>query len=136
MSNEDFGQFTVGTQHKPVAGIVNVEIPKALADLLAEHVPAVLKSSDLDLTLSARDEKTAKILAGYVKATSAAFPTAGIKPTQRSASPSSSIPRWTPLTVPAAVRNPPPLRLRPSNPPQSLYRPAMATGRYRPISGG
>jgi hypothetical protein len=68
MSNEDFGQFTVGTQHKPVAGIVNVEIPKALADLLAEHVPAVLKSSDLDLTLSARDEKTAKILAGYVKA--------------------------------------------------------------------
>ena len=68
MSNEEFGEFTVGTQHKPIAGVVNVEIPKPLADLLVEHVPAVLKSNDLDLTLSARDEKTAKILAGYVKA--------------------------------------------------------------------
>jgi hypothetical protein len=68
MSDQEFGEFTVGTQHKPIAGVVTVEIPKALADLLAEHVPAVLKSNDLDLTLSARDEKTAKLLAGYVKA--------------------------------------------------------------------
>ena len=68
MSDVEFGEFTVGTQHKPVAGVVTVEIPKALADLLAEHVPTVLKSNDLDLTLSARDEKTAKLLAGYVKA--------------------------------------------------------------------
>jgi hypothetical protein len=68
MSDVDFGEFTVGTQHKPVAGVVTVEIPKPLADLLAEHVPTVLKSNDLDLTLNAKDEKTAKLLAGYVKA--------------------------------------------------------------------
>ena len=68
MSDVEFGEFTVGTQHKPVAGVVTVEIPKALADLLDEHVPSVLNSTDLDLTLSARDEKTAKLLAGYVKA--------------------------------------------------------------------
>jgi hypothetical protein len=68
MSDVDFGEFSVGTEHKPVAGTVTVEIPKALSDLLAEHVPAVLKSEDLDLTLTARDEKTAKHLALYVKA--------------------------------------------------------------------
>lgn len=68
MSDVDFGEFTVATEHKPVAGVVTVEIPKALADLLKVEVPKVLASNDLDLALTARDEKTAKLLAGYVKA--------------------------------------------------------------------
>ena len=68
MSDLDFGEFTVGTVHKPVAGVVTVEIPVKLADALSLEVPKVMKSADLDLHLTARDEKTAKILAGYVKA--------------------------------------------------------------------
>lgn len=68
MSDVDFGEFSVGTEHKPVAGVVTVEIPKPLADALAVEVPKVMASADLDLTLTAKDEKTAKILAGYVKA--------------------------------------------------------------------
>jgi|ERR1700722_2803828 len=68
MSDVDFGEFSVGTEHKPVAGVVTVEIPAQLSKLLEQEVPKVMASKDLDLTLTARDEKTAKILAGYVKA--------------------------------------------------------------------
>jgi hypothetical protein len=66
--SEEFGEFTVSTQRKPVAGLVAGKVPEKLAELLAEHVPTVLASADLDLTLSAKDEKTAKHLALYVRA--------------------------------------------------------------------
>jgi hypothetical protein len=68
MSNVDFGDFEITTTHKPVAGVTNVEIPEKLSEALAREVPAVLKSNDLNLHLTARDEKTAKMIAGWVKA--------------------------------------------------------------------
>jgi hypothetical protein len=68
MSDVDLGEFSITTVHKPVAGVTVVEIPKALSDALAKEVPAVLASADLDLHLTARDEKTAKKIAGWVKA--------------------------------------------------------------------
>lgn len=68
MSDTDFGDFTITTTHKPVAGVTVVEIPEALSKALAVEVPKVLESADLDLHLTARDEKTAKMIAGWVKA--------------------------------------------------------------------
>src|ERR1700722_11991112 len=68
MSDVDFGEFPGGPEHKPVAGTVTVEIPAALSKALEQEVPKVMASEDLDLTLTARDEKTAKHLGLYVKA--------------------------------------------------------------------
>jgi hypothetical protein len=68
MSDVDFGEFEISTTHKPVAGVTNVEIPEKLAAALAVEVPKVLGSKDLNLHLTARDEKTAKMIAGWVKA--------------------------------------------------------------------
>lgn len=68
MADTDFGDFTVVPTHKPVAGVASVDIPEALAAMLAEHVPGVLKSDDMELTLTAKDEATAKRLALYARA--------------------------------------------------------------------
>ncbi len=65
---EEFGEFTLAVTRKPVAGVTAGQIPGALAKLLTEHVPAVLKSSDHELTLTAKDEATAKKLALYARA--------------------------------------------------------------------
>lgn len=65
---EDFGDFTVVVTRKPVAGVTEVEIPAKLAELLATHVPAVLKDGDHELTLTAKDETAAKKLALYARA--------------------------------------------------------------------
>lgn len=66
--SDDFGEFTITTTPKPVAGVSEVEIPPALAKLLAEHAPKALGNKDYELTLTARDEKTAKRLALYARA--------------------------------------------------------------------
>jgi hypothetical protein len=68
MADTDFGDFKLETTHKPVAGVASVDIPEALAAMLAEHVPAVLKTDDMELTLTAKDEATAKRLALYARA--------------------------------------------------------------------
>ena len=68
MSENEFGEFTVEVTAKPVGGVTEVEIPRALAELLAVHVPAVLASGDSELTLTARDPATARKLALYARA--------------------------------------------------------------------
>lgn len=66
---EEFGEFTVEVTRKPVAGVSEVQIPEALVKLLSTHVPTVLKeSADKELTLTAKDEATAKKLALYARA--------------------------------------------------------------------
>jgi hypothetical protein len=65
---EEFGEFTLEVTRKPVAGVTEVQIPKALSDLLAKHVPTVLKDGDHELTLTAKDEAAAKKLALYARA--------------------------------------------------------------------
>jgi hypothetical protein len=66
--SEEFGEFTIVAVRKPVAGVTSVEIPEGLAKLLAEHVPTALKDADFELTLTAKDEATAKKLALYARA--------------------------------------------------------------------
>lgn len=65
---EEFGEFTLEVTRKPVAGVTEVQIPKALSDLLSKHVPTVLKDGDHELTLTAKDEAAAKKLALYARA--------------------------------------------------------------------
>lgn len=66
--SDEFGEFTIATSRKPIPGITSVEIPPALAKLLAEHTPKALKEPDFELTLTAKDEATAKKLALYARA--------------------------------------------------------------------
>lgn len=68
MANDDFGEFSVVATQKPVAGVTDVAIPEKLAKLLAEHAPRALKEPDFELTLTAKDEATAKRLALYARA--------------------------------------------------------------------
>ena len=70
---DDFGDFTVTVTRKPVGGVTEGQIPERLAAYLAEHAPKALPkdgqtSSDHELTLTAKDEATAKRLAGYARA--------------------------------------------------------------------
>ena len=69
-TDDGFGEFTIVTAHKPVGGVTMVEIPAALAAMLAENTPKVLDSkTDVDeLVLTAKDEATAKKLALYARA--------------------------------------------------------------------
>jgi len=60
--------FQLELSAKPVGGVVTVAIPEKLAALLAEKTPEALSKPDYELTLSAADEKSAKVLAGYAKA--------------------------------------------------------------------
>jgi hypothetical protein len=67
--DDGFGDFSVVTSNKPIAGVTDVEIPKRLVEFLAKEVPAVLaNSADKELTLTAKDKATAQILAGYARA--------------------------------------------------------------------
>jgi uncharacterized protein YbjT (DUF2867 family) len=68
MSEQDFGEFTIETTRKPVAGVTAGVIPAGLAALLAEHAPKALTDPDFELTLTAKDEATAKKLAAYSRA--------------------------------------------------------------------
>lgn len=70
MAEQDFGEFTVETVRKPVPGVVVGEIPPALAKLLEAKYAEVLgeKAADFELVLNAKDEATAKKLAGYARA--------------------------------------------------------------------
>jgi hypothetical protein len=68
MAEQEFGEFTMEVTRKPVAGVTQAEIPAALAKLLEQHVPTVLKSADHELALTAKDEATAKKLALYARA--------------------------------------------------------------------
>jgi hypothetical protein len=68
MAAVEFDEFTITVTAKPVAGVVETEIPEGLAKLLAEHAPKALGNTDYELTLTAKDEKQAKILAGYARA--------------------------------------------------------------------
>jgi hypothetical protein len=65
---DPFGEFTIVPTRKPVAGVVQAEIPPALAKLLEEHAKKALTDPDFELTLTARDEATAKKLALYARA--------------------------------------------------------------------
>lgn len=65
---EDFGEFSVEATRKPVGGVTETAIPEGLAKLLAEHAPKALNDPDFELTLTAKDEATAKKLALYARA--------------------------------------------------------------------
>jgi hypothetical protein len=69
-ADDGFGEFSIVTAHKPVGGVTMVEIPAALAAMLAENTPKVLDpKTDVDeLVLTAKDEATAKKLALYARA--------------------------------------------------------------------
>lgn len=64
----DFGDFEVTVERKPVAGITQGDIPEKLAQHLAANYKKALEGEDHELRLKARDEKTAKQLAGYARA--------------------------------------------------------------------
>jgi hypothetical protein len=64
----DFGEFTVTPTRKPIAGVTQGEIPPPLHRMLTEHAPKALADKDYELTLTAKDEATAKRLAGYARA--------------------------------------------------------------------
>lgn len=70
MAEQDFGEFTIETVRKPVAGVTTGTIPEALAKLLESKYREVLgeKGADFELVLNAKDEATAKKLALYAKA--------------------------------------------------------------------
>lgn len=68
MAAVEFGEFSIAVNPKPVAGVVETEIPAGLGTLLAEHAPKALGNTDYELTLTAADEKQAKLLAGYARA--------------------------------------------------------------------
>jgi hypothetical protein len=70
MAEQDFGEFTIETVRKPVAGVTTGTIPEELAKLLEEKYKEVLgeKGNDFELVLNAKDEATAKKLALYAKA--------------------------------------------------------------------
>lgn len=70
MAEQDFGEFTVETVRKPVAGVKVGVIPPALAKMLEEKYVEVLgeKGNDFELVLNAKDEAAAKNLALYARA--------------------------------------------------------------------
>jgi hypothetical protein len=70
MAEQDFGEFTVETVRKPVPGVVQGVIPEGLAKLLEAKYKDVMgeKAADFELVLNAKDEATAKKLAGYARA--------------------------------------------------------------------
>lgn len=70
MTEKDFGEFTIETARKPVAGVTVGTIPPKLAELLEAKYKEVLgeKGNDFELVLNAKDEGTAKQLAGYARA--------------------------------------------------------------------
>jgi hypothetical protein len=65
---DDFGEFEVVATHKPVSGVTEGQIPERLAAMLATHAPKALTEADYELTLTAKDEATAKRLALYARA--------------------------------------------------------------------
>lgn len=70
---DDFGDFTVEVTAKPVGGVSEGQIPPKLAAYLAENAPKALPkdgqtTSDHELTLTAKDEATAKRLVLYARA--------------------------------------------------------------------
>lgn len=67
-TEDEFGEFSIEVVNKPVGGVTDVAIPPRLAKLLAEKVPEVLKDADHELTLTAKDEASAKKLALYARA--------------------------------------------------------------------
>jgi hypothetical protein len=67
-TNDDFGDFDITVTHKPVGGVTEGQIPEKLAALLAQHAPKALSEPDYELTLTAKDEATAKRLALYARA--------------------------------------------------------------------
>jgi len=67
-TDQDFDDFTVTTERKPIAGVVAGEIPEKLSEHMARETPNVLKSVDHELILTAKTEEQAKRLAGYARA--------------------------------------------------------------------
>jgi len=63
-----FGEFSIAPVMKPKPGVVAGEIPAPLAAMLAEYAPKALTDPDFELVLTAKDEATAKQLAGYARA--------------------------------------------------------------------
>jgi hypothetical protein len=68
MAEQDFGDFTIVSEHKPVPGVTVGEIPSGLAELLESEYKKALDSADFELVINAKDEATAKKLAGYARA--------------------------------------------------------------------
>ena len=68
MAEQDLGEFTIETVRKPIAGVVTGTIPEGLVKLLEEKYKSALDSTDFELVLNAKDESTAKKLAGYARA--------------------------------------------------------------------
>lgn len=65
---DEFGDFAIEPTRKPVGGVTETQIPPKLAELLATHAPKALADPDYELTLTAKDEPTAKRLALYSRA--------------------------------------------------------------------
>jgi hypothetical protein len=65
---EEYGPIALVNVRKPVAGVVQGEIPAMLAKLLEVEVPKALKDPDYELQLTAKDESKVKKLAGYARA--------------------------------------------------------------------
>lgn len=65
---DDFGEFSMEVTRKPVGGVTEGDIPPRLAALLAEHTVKALADKDYEITLTAKDEATAKRLALYARA--------------------------------------------------------------------
>lgn len=66
--SEDFGDFTIEAVRKPIAGVTDVEIPAALAEMLAAQTPKALADKDFELAIKAKDEATAKKIALWSRA--------------------------------------------------------------------
>jgi hypothetical protein len=67
-ADNPFGPLTITLDRKPKPGITVGQVPPVLARALAENAPKALVDPDFELTLTARDEKTAKLMAGYARA--------------------------------------------------------------------
>lgn len=67
-SDQDFDDFTVSVEQRPVMGVTTGEIPQKLVELLEQHVPHALKDPSFEISISAKDAAQAKRLAGYARA--------------------------------------------------------------------
>lgn len=68
-ANEDFLEgFTMDVSRKPVAGVIEAEIPKVLADALAAQVPKALADPDYELIMKGKDVASVKRIVLYARA--------------------------------------------------------------------